>query len=76
VFAKDHFLYLVVGRKRSGKSTLALNLLDTPEKLGGFKKKFDKIWLVSPTAQNDPKMKDLVEELELDGQFYNEFNNE
>jgi polyhydroxyalkanoate synthesis regulator phasin len=76
VFAKDHFLYLVVGRKRSGKSTLALNLLDTPEKIGGLKKKFDKIWLISPTAQNDPKMKELVDELELDGQFYNEFNNE
>jgi len=76
VFAKDHFLYLVVGRKRSGKSTLALNLLDTPEKIGGFKKKFDKIWLVSPTAQYDPKMKELVDELELDGQFYNEFNND
>lgn len=76
VFAKDHFLYLVVGRKRSGKSTLALNLLDTPEKVGGFKKKFDKIWLVSPTAANDPKMKELVDELEADGQFYNEFNNE
>lgn len=76
VFAKDHFLYLVVGRKRSGKSTLALNLLDTPEKVGGFKKKFDKIWLVSPTAKNDPKFKELVDELEPDGQFYSEFNNE
>jgi hypothetical protein len=76
VFAKDHFLYLVVGRKRSGKSTLALNLLDTPEKIGGFKKKFDKIWLVSPTAQNDPKMKELVDELEPEGQFYSTFSNE
>lgn len=76
VFAKDHFLYLVVGRKRSGKSTLALNLLDTPEKLGGFKKKFDKIWLVSPTAANDPKMMELVNELEPDGQYYDTFSNE
>jgi hypothetical protein len=76
VFAKDHFLYLVVGRKRSGKSTLALNLLDTPEKLGGFKKKFDKIWLVSPTAKNDDKLKDLVDELEGDNQFFPEFNND
>jgi hypothetical protein len=76
VFAKDHFLYLVVGRKRSGKSTLALNLLDTPEKIGGLKKKFDKIWLVSPTAANDAKFKDLVDELEIDNQFYSEFSNE
>jgi hypothetical protein len=76
VFAKDHFLYLLVGRKRSGKSTLALNLLDTPEKIGGFKKKFDKIWLVSPTAQYDSKMHELVEELEPEGQYYDTFNNE
>jgi hypothetical protein len=75
IFAKNHFLYLVVGRKRSGKSTLALNLIDTPEKLGGFKKKFDKIYLVSPTAENDPKMMELVEELAPDGQFYNTFDN-
>lgn len=74
VFAKDHFLYLVVGRKRSGKSTLALNLLETPEKMGGLKKKFDKIWLVSPTAKADPKMAELVEELEQDGQFYENFS--
>jgi hypothetical protein len=76
VFAKDHFLYLIVGRKRSGKTTLGLNLLETPVKLGGLKKKFDKIWLISPTAKADPKMKELVEELEEDGQFFNEFNNQ
>jgi hypothetical protein len=74
VFAKNHFLYLVVGRKRSGKSTLALNLLDTPERLGGFKKKFDKIYLISPTAQHDPKMTELVDELMPEGQFYGDFN--
>jgi len=76
VFAKDHFLYLVVGRKRSGKSTLAVNLLDTSAKMGGFKKKFDKIWLISPTAKNDEKLKELVDELEGDGQFFTEFNND
>lgn len=76
VFAKDHFLYLIVGRKRSGKSTLALNLLDTAEKLGGLKKKFDKIWLVSPTAQSDPKFQELVEELSKEDQFFPEFNNQ
>jgi predicted AAA+ superfamily ATPase len=45
VFAKDHFLYLIVGRKRSGKTTLALNLLETPESIGGLKKKFNRIEL-------------------------------
>ncbi len=74
VFAKNHFLYLVIGKKRSGKSTLALHLLDTPEKVGGFKKKFDKIYLISPTAQHDPKMSDLVDELQPEGQFYGDFN--
>jgi len=76
VFAKDHFLYLIVGRKRSGKTTLALNLLDTPESKGGLKKKFDAIWLISPTAEADPKMSELVEELKTDGHFWTEFNNE
>jgi hypothetical protein len=76
IFAKDHFLYLIVGRKRSGKTTLALNLLETPEKTGGLKKKFDAIWLISPTAENDPKMADLVEELKEDDRFWPEFNNE
>lgn len=76
VFAKDHFLYLVVGRKRSGKTTLALNLLETPESIGGLKRKFHKIWLISPTAKNDEKLKDLVEELERGNQFYDTFSNE
>lgn len=76
VFAKDHFLYLIVGRKRSGKTTLALNLLETPERLGGLKKKFDAIWLISPTAENDPKMSDLVKELKDDDKFFTVFNNE
>lgn len=76
VFAKDHFLYLVVGKKRSGKTTLALNLLETPESIGGLKKKFNKIWLISPTARNDEKLKDLVEELDAGGQFYEMFDNE
>lgn len=76
VFAKDHFLYLVVGRKRSGKTTLALNLLETPINKGGLKKKFDKIWMISPTAKADPKLAELVKELEDEDQFWPEFNNE
>lgn len=75
VFAKDHFLYLVVGRKRSGKTTLALNLLETPEAIGGLKKKFNKIWLISPTANSDEKLKDLVDELKEDNQFFDSFDN-
>lgn len=76
VFAKDHFLYLIVGRKRSGKTTLALNLLETPEAIGGLKKKFNRIWLISPTAKNDDKLKPLVEELSESDQYYDTFDNE
>lgn len=76
VFAKDHFLYLIVGRKRSGKTTLALNLLETPETVGGLKKKFNKIYLISPTAKNDDKLKPLVDELSETNQYYDTFDNE
>ena len=76
VFAKDHFLYLIVGRKRSGKTTLALNLLETPEAIGGFKKKFNRIWLISPTAKHDEKLKPLVEELSESGQYFEHFDND
>lgn len=76
VFAKDHFLYLIVGRKRSGKTTLALNLLETPESVGGLRKKFNKIYLISPTAKNDEKLKPLVEELSECGQYYDTFDND
>lgn len=76
IFGRKNFIYLVVGKKGSGKTSLVLNLFNTPEEDGGFKKRFDKIFLVSPTAKNDYKMDEIVEELQNTGGYYDEINNE
>ena len=55
--------------KGTGKSTLFLNVLDTI-----MRKKYDNIFLVSPTARGDPKFKKLVDELDQDDKMYDEFN--
>ena len=62
--------------QRAGKTTLLLNLLKTPVKQGGLKKRFDNIYLFSPTARSDKKMALLVEELEPEGKFFDIFNDE
>jgi hypothetical protein len=76
VFGRKNFIYLAVGKKGSGKTTLILSLFNTPDKEGGFKKRFDRVYLVSPTARNDPKMDDLVEELDRQGTYYDEIDND
>jgi len=76
IFGRKNFIYLCVGKKGSGKTSLILSLFNCPEKDGGFKKRFDKIYLVSTTALNDPKMDELVEELQKEGTFYNQINND
>jgi hypothetical protein len=76
IFNKKNFTYLICGKKNSGKSSLILSLLDTPVKEGGFKKEFNHIILVSPTAQRDDKFTELVNELSIDGLFYDELNQE
>ncbi len=76
IFGRKNFIYLLVGKKGSGKTSLLLNLFNTPEDDGGFKKRFDKIYLVSPTALNDPKMDELTEELQNTGSFYSEITND
>ena len=65
------FVWLAVGRKGSGKTTIIKNLLDSDQ---GFKKRFHNIYLISKTAENDDKLKRLVEELDEDGKFYNTCN--
>lgn len=62
-------IYIISGRKGSGKTSLMINLLSN-KKEGGYKKFFDNIWLISPTARNDDKMKKLVNELDDDGKYY------
>ena len=44
------FLMLLVGRRKSGKSSLCIDLLTNPKMLLG---KFDKVILISPTADID-----------------------
>jgi len=69
-------LYIINGAKGRGKTTLLLNLLHTPAKQGGLKKRFDHIFLFSPTAEADKKMSPLVEELKQEDKFYDVFNDE
>jgi hypothetical protein len=64
-------VYIISGRRGSGKSTLALCLLDSEL---AYRQRFKHIFLISPTARTDKKFKKLVNELEEDGQFYEELN--
>lgn len=61
----NHFAYGIVGCKGTGKSTLLLNLLT-----GYYKRYFNRIYLVSPTAARDPKFDGLVEELTKDRRYH------
>jgi len=67
-------IWIISASKGRGKTTLLLNVLKTKQKDGGLKKYFDNIYMFSPTAKTDSKTKKLVEELERDDKFYNEFN--
>lgn len=67
------FVWLVIGRKGSGKTTVIKNLLDSPI---AFQKRFHNIYLFSKTAANDDKLKKIVEELEPDGKFFEKLNDE
>lgn len=67
-------IYIISGSKGRGKTSLLLNILKTKQKDGGLKGYFDNIFMFSPTAKTDLKTKKLVEELEKDDKFYNEFN--
>lgn len=64
--------YAILGRKGTGKSSLILNLLERPE--SPWKKHFDLIFLISPTAMRDDKMKELVDD--IGDQYYQDLTNE
>lgn len=68
--------YIISASRGRGKTSLLLNLLQTPKKKGGLKKRFDNIFLFSPTARSDTKMGKLVRELEKEDKFYEVFDNE
>jgi len=64
-------VYVINGRRGSGKSSLVLNLLNS--KLA-FRKRFENIFLISPTAESDKKFSKLVKELKEDDKFYDALN--
>ena len=75
-FPNSNFLYLIIGGVGSGKTSLALNLLKIKKEDGGFRKAFNKIYVVSPTAKYDDKWDKLIQEVDEDGNYYTECNDE
>jgi AAA+ ATPase superfamily predicted ATPase len=63
-------LMLLVGRKRSGKTSLWLSMLNSKKLYGDY---FDNIFLISPST-SDEKVKPLIDELDKEGKFYKELN--
>lgn len=68
------FIWIISGRKGSGKSSVLLNALKTKQNKGGLAKFFSNIYMVSPTASHDTKFKKLVDELNEDGKYYDTLN--
>lgn len=75
-FPSSHFLYCCCGGIGAGKSSIILNLLDLDKSKGGFRRAFNKIYVISPTASQDSKFARLIEEVESDGNFYEECDDE
>ena len=76
-FPNSHFLYLIIGGVGSGKTSLALNLLKIKKEDGGFRKAYNKIYVVSPTAKYDnDKWDKLIQEVDESGNYYQECNDE
>ena len=68
------FIWIISGRKGTGKSSLLLSALKTKQTKGGLAKFYDNIFLVSPTASHDIKFSKLVSELEEDQKYYDILN--
>lgn len=59
---------MIIGPKRSGKTSLILSLLGNKAFYKGY---FQNIYLISP-SNSDGKMKQLIHELDKDGKYYSE----
>ena len=75
-FPKSNFLYLIVGGVGSGKTSLGLGLLKIKKEDGGFRKAFNRIYVVSPTAKYDDKWDKLIQEVDDEGNYYTECTDE
>jgi GTPase SAR1 family protein len=60
-----------VGRKGSGKTSLIVNLLNSSV----FKKRYNNIVMFSP-SKRDEKLKQLIDELDADGKYYEKLTNQ
>jgi len=65
----NNFIWIITGSKGTGKSSLMLQMLGSE-----MRRKYNHIYLISPTSKNDPKFDKLVDELEEDGKYYPECN--
>lgn len=65
--------YGIFGRKGCGKTNLLLNLISRKE--SPWYKLFDLVFLISPTADRDDKLSDLVEDIGED-QYFKELSNQ
>jgi hypothetical protein len=64
--------YGIFGKKGCGKTSMLLALIS--KEASPWYKFFNLIFLISPTASRDDKLKDLVADLHAQGQYYNELN--
>lgn len=63
----------IFGRKGSGKTSLLLNAIT--KKNAPWYKKFNLIFLISPTAMKDDKMKELIDDIG-ENQYFTEINDD
>ena len=69
----NHNIYLIVGKKGSGKSTLLLNLLRSKK---FYRRHYNNIYFISPSAKRDDKFEKLCEELTQEDKCFDECNAE
>lgn len=63
----NHNVHIICGAKGSGKSTLVLNMLRSKK---FYRRHFNNIFLISPSAQKDDKFQKLCEELSAENKCY------